>query len=60
MALDLIEFRDIGKYVLVAVDYHTGFVWGMVLSTKTGQSITTFIKDLCLSGNRPQEIITDN
>ncbi len=60
VALDLIEFRDIGRYILVAIDYHTRLVWGTVLRKKTAESVTMFIRELCLNGNRPKELITDN
>jgi hypothetical protein len=60
VALDLIEFRDIGKYVLVVIDYYTKIVWGKVIEDKRGSSVVGFLKQLCGSGMKPVEIITDN
>ncbi|WUR04589.1 LTR Retrotransposon [Vairimorpha necatrix] len=60
VALDLIDFRDKGKYVLVAIDYHTRIAWGCVLYDKKRSSVAQFIENLCINGRRPEEIITDN
>ncbi|KAF9756190.1 Transposon Tf2-9 polyprotein, partial [Nosema granulosis] len=60
VAMDLIEFRDVGKYVLVLIDYYTRIVWGKVLDDKRGSSIVEFVKQLCGNGMHPVEIITDN
>lgn len=60
VALDLIDFRDLGMYVLVGIDYHTRLVWGITMKEKKGSNVTWFIESLCRNGNRPEEIITDN
>ncbi|KAF9754348.1 hypothetical protein NGRA_3368, partial [Nosema granulosis] len=55
-----IDFRDIGKYVLVAIDYHTRLVWGVVLNEKRGISVVNFLTDLCRMGKKPEEYVTDD
>ncbi len=60
VAFDLIDYRDIGKYVLLSIDYHTRMVWGTVLNDKRSSSIVEFILKLCRNGRKPMEIITDN
>lgn len=60
VALDLMEFRDIGRYVVVGIDYYTRLVWAKVLKDKRGSSIVEFMRQLCSSGIQPIEIITDN
>lgn len=60
VALDLIEFREVGQYVIVAIDYYSRRVWGRVIGEKSGNEIYYFIKELCSKGKKPEEIITDN
>jgi hypothetical protein len=31
--LDLIEFREVGMYILVSIDYHIRMVWGQFYKT---------------------------
>lgn len=60
VVLDLMEFREHGVYVIVAIDYFTRRLWGRVIERKSRQEIVQFIKDLCQQGKKPEELITDN
>lgn len=60
VGMDLIEFRDEGYYVVVAVDYFTRRMWARPLKTKSAAGVIEFLKDLCRQGKKPEEIVTDN
>lgn len=58
--MDLIEFREEGYYVVVAIDYFTRRLWARPLTSKSASAVVEFIKDLCKQGKKPEEIVTDN
>ncbi len=42
VALDLMEFRDLKRYVIVVFNYFTRIVWAKVIEDKRGSSIVAF------------------
>ena len=60
VGMDLIEFRDEGVYVVVAIDYFTRRLWGRIIKSKSADEIVQFFKDLCTRGMKPEGIVTDN
>lgn len=60
VGMDLIEFREEKAFVVVAVDYFTRRLWGRVLEGKQASEIVKFLKELCLQGKKPEELVTDN
>ncbi|WUR04686.1 endonuclease [Vairimorpha necatrix] len=60
VAFDLIEYREEKKYIVVAIDYFTRRVWDRVIDAKTGEKIVEWVKEMCVQGKKPEEIITDN
>lgn len=60
VALDLIDLRNEGKYILVVIDYFSRYMQAKVLDTKDAQSIEGTIRGWCIYGYIPEELITDN
>ncbi|MGL4848578.1 MAG: DDE-type integrase/transposase/recombinase [Clostridium sp.] len=45
---------------MVAVDFHTRLVLGVVLDDKRGTTVVDFLVDLCRMSKKPEEYVTDN
>lgn len=59
VALDLIDIRDEGKYILVCIDYFTRFVWAELIENKSAETVVKVVEKWC-KDNVPKEVITDN
>jgi len=60
VGLDMLEIREQGRYVLVAIDYFTRMVWARVLRSKETMGVVETIRGWMVDGYKPEEIITDN
>ncbi|KAF9762178.1 hypothetical protein NGRA_2185 [Nosema granulosis] len=55
------EFREIEKNKIVAIDYYSRRVWGRVIENKLSDEIVRFVKEIWGGDeNKPEELITDN
>jgi hypothetical protein len=60
VALDMIDIRNEGRYVLVCIDYFTRIVKAKVLENKKTDLVVETLKYWMSEGVIPEEIITDN
>lgn len=60
VAVDLIDIRAEGKYVLVLIDYFTRVMSATVLRDKKAETVIAAIQRYYVRGLRPEELITDN
>lgn len=59
VAIDILDYRTYGCYVIIAIDYFTRFVYTKVVEDKKGETIANALEDW-IEKNKPDEIITDN
>jgi transposase InsO family protein len=60
VAVDMIDIRTEGKYVLVAIDYFTRGIKAAVLESKATRGVVETIKAWIGEGFRMEELISDN
>ena len=60
IALDLIDIREEGKYIQVAIDYFTRMVKAEVMPDKCSGSVIGVLREWLNAEECPEEIITDN
>lgn len=60
VAIDLIEERQEGKYILIGIDYFTRGIAAKVIQNKTTIQITEALKEWIKAGWRIDELISDN
>lgn len=60
VALDMVDVRNEGKYVLVAIDYFTRIAMAKVLESKETDLVVRTVEEWMAGGARPEELITDN
>lgn len=60
VALDMIDMRSEGKYVLVAIDYFTRSAVTKVLESKESKGVVEQVESWIDAGIKTEEIITDN
>lgn len=60
VAIDLLDARSEGGYVMLAVDYFTRMARAEVLETKDAQRVNETMKKWIRDGLKPQELISDN
>ncbi|KAM0684907.1 hypothetical protein COBT_003883 [Conglomerata obtusa] len=58
VGLDLIEFREESRFVLVGVDYFTRMGFAESMTTKNSEKIIEIMKNWCIEYS-PEEIVTD-
>lgn len=59
VALDLIDLRSSGVYILVAIDYYTRYVLAEVINNKNSETVLEIIKNWTIDF-KPEEFVTDN
>jgi RNase H-like domain found in reverse transcriptase/Reverse transcriptase (RNA-dependent DNA polymerase)/Integrase core domain/Integrase zinc binding domain len=60
VAIDLIDIREEGKYVLVAIDYYSRGIWTRVIDTKDAGNVVDVLSNWFRGRIKPEEIISDN
>jgi len=60
MALDLIDMRSEGKYVLVGIDYFTRWAQAQVIESKETETVIEVVRKWMAGREKPGELITDN
>lgn len=60
VALDLIDMRQEGCYILVAIDYFTRFIVSKTLENKSAETVCNVIKEWYGQGYIPETLISDN
>ena len=60
VALNMVDVRNEGNYVLVAIDYFTRMAIAKVLESKETNLVVRAMEE-CMAGDaRPEELVTDN
>lgn len=60
VALDLIDMRREGTYIIVAIDYFTTFIVADVNNNNESKTVIGKVKEWCNIGYIQEEFITDN
>lgn len=60
VALDLIDVRSEGKYVLVAIDYYSRAIRAKVMDNKKTETVVKTLNEWIKTWNKIEELITDN
>lgn len=60
VAVDLIDFKKMGVYLMISIDYFSRYVCGFILTEKTSSKIIEGFRSWFHDGNIPEVLIHDN